>query len=157
MSEVVSFAAVIIAPRVTSADAPRIAEMVSTAREAGASAVVVALPRGFRSPERSRVVHVGPGASAISAVRAAMSQLANTSVRAALLWPVAHAAPSTVPIRALVDAAAADPADLVALEGHDLATSPLLVARDAWLDLVTLGEQGIDTLAAKRTLRRVTL
>ena len=155
MSDPASFAVVILAPRATATDAPRIADMVSTSRDAGAGAVVVAVPRGFRSPERSRVVHVGPGAGAIGAIRAAMSQLANTSVRAAMLWPIAQAPPSTVPIRTLLDAATAEPADLVAFEGDDLSTSPVLIARDAWLDLVTLGEQGLDVLAARKTLRRV--
>jgi hypothetical protein len=90
----------------------------------------------------------------MGAVRAAMSQLANTSVGAALLWPLG---PSTGggEVSALVAGASAGSVDLVALEGDDLTLGLLLVPRDAWLDLITAGDAGLDALAARRGVRRV--
>jgi hypothetical protein len=60
--------------------------MVQGARAAGAVAVVCAVPRGWRAPERARVVHVAPGASPSSALRAGLAQLGNSTARFVMLW-----------------------------------------------------------------------
>ena len=51
--------------------------------------------------------------------------------------------------------AQAEGAALAVLEGDDVEHAPLMIARDAWLDLMTLGEQGMTALAARRGLHRV--
>jgi hypothetical protein len=84
------FAAVILAGGATAADRERIAELVQAARAAGAAAVVCAVPRGWRAPERARVVHVAPGASPSSALRAGLAQLGNSTARFVMLWPLAE-------------------------------------------------------------------
>jgi hypothetical protein len=83
-----SFAAVILAGGATAADGDRIAEMVQGARAAGAIAVVCAVPRGWRAPERARVVHVAPGAAPGGALRAGLAQLGNSTARFVMLWPL---------------------------------------------------------------------
>jgi hypothetical protein len=84
-----SFATVILAGGATAADSQWLAEMVQGARAAGAVAVVCAVPRGWRAPERARVVHVAPGASPSSALRAGLAQLGNSTARFVMLWPLA--------------------------------------------------------------------
>ncbi|HET9012390.1 MAG TPA: hypothetical protein VFN38_11285 [Gemmatimonadaceae bacterium] len=148
-----SFAVVILAGRATPADRDRVAEMVQVARGAGAQAIVAAVPRGWRAPPQSRVVHVPPGSSTISALRLGMAQLGNTAVRYALLWPLEAATSPHLPT--LVDAVRTERPVLAALEGDDVEHAPVMIARDAWLDLMTLGEQGIGAVADRRGLRRV--
>lgn len=149
-------AAVIVAGRAAGSDGDRIAEMVQAARDAGADPIVVAVPRGWRAPSRTRVAHVAPGAPPISAVRAGMAQLSNTSARFALLWPLAASAPDVVSLLALVDDVKRERADVTAFAGDDLASGPVIIARDAWLELMTIGEQGILAFATRRGLRLVT-
>jgi hypothetical protein len=91
------FATVILAGGAAGADGERIAEMVQAARAAGADAVVCAVPRGWRAPERARVVHVAPGAPPISALRAGLAQLGNSTARYVMIWPLgAEDIPRTV-------------------------------------------------------------
>lgn len=150
-----SFAAVILASRATPGDRQRVADMVQVAREVGAQAIVAAVPRGWRAPPYSRVVHVAPGAPAISAIRAGMAQLSNTSVRHAMLWPLSAADAGVGRLATLVHGTATEGAALALLEGDDVEHGPLMIARDAWLDLMTLGEQGMTALAERRGLHRV--
>lgn len=156
VSEEPSFAVVILAARATPSDRERVAGMVQTAREAGAHAIVAAVPRGWRSPPHSRVVHVAPGAPAISAIRSGMAQLSNTSVQHAMLWPLEAAGADVARLSALVRGTRSAAADLALLDGDDLEHAPLMIARAAWLDLMTLGEQGMAALAEGRGLHRVT-
>ena len=149
-----SFAVVILAARATPSDRERVAEMVRVAREAGAQAIVAAVPRGWRAPTYSRVVHVAPGAPAISAIRSGMAQLSNTSVRHAMLWPLDAAEADVGRLAALVRGTQSGAA-LALLEGDHVEHAPLMIARDAWLDLMTLGEQGMTALAERRGLHRV--
>lgn len=150
-----SFAVVILAPRATPGDRERVDGMVQVARAAGAQAIVAAVPRGWRAPPHSRVVHVAPGAPAISAIRAGMAQLSNTSVRHAMLWPLDAAGADVARLSALVRGIQFEGAALAVLEGDDVEHAPLMIARDAWLDLMTLGEQGMTALAERRGLHRV--
>jgi hypothetical protein len=149
------FAVVILAGRATAADREHVAAMVAAARELGSAATVVAVPRGWRAPPQSRVAHVGPGASAINAIRTGMAQLSNSPARYALLWPLAAAYRGDARLRALVDETLRERPALAALEGDDLESSPLMIVRDAWLDLMTLGEQGMSAVAARHAVRRV--
>jgi hypothetical protein len=149
------FAVVILAGRATGGDGDRVGEMVRTARAAGADAVVVAVPRGWRAPAHARVVHVAPGAPHISGVRLGMAQLSNTPARYALLWPLDAASTGEERLRALVDDVRRERPALAALEGDDLEHGAVLIARAAWLDLMTLGEQGMAALAARIGIRWV--
>jgi hypothetical protein len=148
-------AVVILAPRAAPSDRDLVGEMVESAHGFAAYAAVV-VPKGWRAPPRSRVVHVPPGISAIGAIRAGMAQLSNTPARYALLWPLEAGAVEDARLRALVAAADRERPALAALAGDDLEHAPVMIARDAWLDLMTLGEQGIGAVAARRGLHRVT-
>jgi hypothetical protein len=150
----VVIAVVILAARATSADHDRVAAMVESARHLAAYVVVV-VPKGWRAPPRSRVVHVVPGVSAIGAIRAGMAQLSNTPARYALLWPLAAGGVDVARLGALAREVAHERPALAALAGDDLEQAPVMVARDAWLDLMTLGEQGIGAVAERRGVHRV--
>jgi hypothetical protein len=145
---------VILAPRAAPSDRDLVAAMVESAHGLAAYAAVV-VPKGWRAPPRSRVVHVPPGISAIGAIRAGMAQLTNTPARYALLWPLEAGAMDGTRLRALVAAAGRERPALAALAGDDLEHGPVMIARDAWLDLMTLGEQGVGAVAARRGLHRV--
>lgn len=149
------FAVVILAGRAGAGDADRIAEMVVIARDVGAQAIVVAVPRGWRAPPQARVVHVAPGSAPIAAVRAGMAQLSNTPARYALLWPLDAGTVSAGRLGALVDDVQRERPSLAALDGDDIELAPVMIARDAWLDVMTLGEQGIEAVAARRGMHRV--
>jgi hypothetical protein len=113
------FAAVVLAGGATAADRERIAAMVEAARIAGAVAVVCAVPRGWRAPERARVVHVAPGASPSSALRAGLAQLGNSTARFVMLWPLA-----------------------------DRTMPELVVPRERWLELMT-GDDDVSAAVAR--------
>jgi hypothetical protein len=125
--------------------------LVDGARAAGAHTVVVVLPREAPAPAEVRVARVAAGASTINALRSGMALLTNTTARLALIWPLDGAEVDDVPrIAALVEAARREGAAVTAFAHDDLDASPVIVARDAWLELVTLGEQGIGAVAARR-------
>jgi hypothetical protein len=56
---------------------------------------------------------------------------------------------------ALVDAAKRDDQAVVAFANASLDESALLLPRDAWLELVTVGESGMNAVAARRRVVRV--
>jgi hypothetical protein len=149
-----AIAIVILAPRATPADRDRVVALVESARSFAAYAAVV-VPKGWRAPPRSRVAHVAPGASPIGAIRAGMAQLSNTPAHYALLWPLEAGAVDVERLRALVAGVTRERPALGALAGDDVEHAPVMVARDAWLDLMTVGEQGIGAVAERRGLHRV--
>jgi hypothetical protein len=148
------FAVVILASRASPADRERVTEMVLTARTLGGRAIVVAVPKGWRAPAHARVVHATPGAPIISSVRLAMAQLSNTPARYVILWPLESAAGADA-LRALVVGVARERPTLAALEGDDLDRDPVMLARAAWLELMTLGEHGMAAVASRLGLHRV--
>jgi hypothetical protein len=148
------FAVVILASRAAPADRERVTEMVEIARGLGAHGIVVAVPKGWRAPAQSRVVHATPGAPTISAIRLSMAQLSNTSARYVLLWSL-EAAADVDALEALVTGVARDRPTLAILAEHDLDRDPVMLARDAWLELMTLGEHGMASLASRLELHRV--
>ena len=152
MNDVPSFslAAVLVATSATSDDARELEAMVNAARDAGADPVVIALPRGVPAPASARVAQVAAGAKAISGIRAGMALLANTAVAAALVWPHDRGWSETDGIAPLVDAARRERFPITALAGSALDTAPVIVARDCWLELMTVGEQGMGALAKRR-------
>jgi hypothetical protein len=129
--------------------------LVAMARDAGAAPVVVAAPPGIELPAPARVVRTRAPGSRIGAVRLGMAQLANSPARVVLLLPLGGTAPSLVALLSLVDASKRSPDALVAFAGASLDESPVLVPRDAWLELVTLAENGLDAVAARRRVARV--
>ena len=149
-----AIAVVILAPRAKPSDRGVVAEMVESANGLAAYVVVV-VPKGWRGPPRSRVAHAAPGVSPIGAIRAGMAQLSNTPARHALLWPLEAGPMDDARLGALVAAVGRERPALAALEGDDVDHAPVMIARDAWLDLMTLGEQGIAAVAARRGLYRV--
>lgn len=138
-----------------SASPSRLAAAVDVARAAGARPVVVVLSREAPAPADVRVARVSDGAPAIGALRAGMALLTNTPARLALVWPLRDEADSEASIAMLVDAARREGAMVTARAGADLDRAPVIVARDAWLELVTLGEQGLGAVAARRGMHEV--
>jgi hypothetical protein len=129
--------------------------LVAMARDAGAAPVVVAVPPGIELPAPARVVRTRPSGSRIGAIRLGMAQLANSPARVVLLLPSSHATPSLVELLSLVDASKRAPDAVVAFAGASLDGSPVVVPRDAWLELVTVAENGLDAVAARRRVERV--
>jgi hypothetical protein len=134
-----------------------ITALVAAARDLGAVPVVVAVPPGIELPAPARVVRTRESGSRIGAIRLGMAQLANTPARVVLLLPQVASAPSLVALLSLVDAAKRAPDAIVAFAGAPLDESPVVVPRDAWLELVTVAENGLDAVAARRRVERVAL
>ena len=84
-----------------------------------------------------------------------MAQLANSPARVVLLLPLSDSAPSIVALLSLIDASKRAPDALVAFTGASLDESPVVVPRDSWLELVTVAENGLDAVAARRRVERV--
>jgi hypothetical protein len=140
------------------ADPSRTADLgvlAATARDVGAAPVVVAVPPGIELPAPARVVRTRQAGPRIGAIRLGMAQLANSPAQVVLLLPLSEAAPSLVALLSLVDAAKRAPDALVAFAGASLDDTPVLVPRDAWLELVTVAENGLDAVAARRRVERV--
>ena len=152
--QVFPLAGLVAAPRATAAAGVRILELARMVADAGAAPVIVAAPPDV-ALEGLRVVRTRPQGTEIAAIRLGMAQLTNTVARAVLLVPVDAASTTLTSLLALVDAAKRAEGAMVALEGATLDRSPLVVPRDAWLELVTLGESGMDAVAARRRLVRV--
>lgn len=149
------FAALVLAHDATAPDATPLAGLARTAVDAGASPVVVAAPFDVELPSPARVVRTRAGGAGIAAIRLGMAQLTNTVARAALIVPIGAGETSLVALLALVDAAKRAEDAIVAFEDADLDASVVLVPRDGWLELVTLGERGIGAAAARRRVVRV--
>ena len=119
------------------------------------SPIVVAMPGDLDLPPGPRVVRVKRDVAAITAIRVGMAQLTNTTATSVLLWPIAAAGVPLVALLALIDAAKREPGVITTFSSASLDGSPLVVPRDAWLELVTLGEGGLDAIAARRSVVRV--
>ena len=89
------------------------------------------------------------------ALRLGMAQLTNTTARTVLLYPLRGAHPPLEALLALLDAAKRADGAIVAFAVASLDDAPVMVPRDAWLELVTLGEVGLDALATRRRVQRV--
>lgn len=147
-------AVVILADGAADDARPLVDTMLATARVLGAAPLVVAGPRGWAAHAGARVVHLATGASRTSALRAGMAQLGNSPARYALVWPVGAITDAARLEALLRDAARTRPA-FALLEGDDPDRAPVLVGRDAWLDLMTLGEQGMAAVGARCGVHRV--
>ena len=147
------FALIVLASRASPADRDRVAEMVAVARTLGARGIVVAVPKGWRAPAHARVVHAAPGAPTISSTRLAMAQLSNTSARYVLLWPLESAA-AAGELGSLVHMVQQERPAFAALEGDDLDHDPVMLVREGWLELMTLGERGMQVVADRLGVRR---
>jgi hypothetical protein len=154
-ARVFPFAGLLIAHDAKPADAVRLADLARVLTEAGASPVVVAVAPSVDAPADTRLVRVRAGGAAIAAIRLGMAQLANTVAEAVLLVPLGAEPVSLVALLALVDAAKRDVRAVVAFDDANLDASPTLVPRDAWLELVTVGESGMNAVAARRRVLRV--
>lgn len=149
------FAALLIAHEAKPADSGRLADLTRVVTDAGASPVVVAVTQDVDAPSDARVVRTRPQGPLITAIRLGMAQLTNTVAQAVLLVPLGAEPASLVALLALVDAAKRDVRAIIAFDDASLDTSPLLVPRDAWLELVTVGEGGMNAVAARRRVQRV--
>ena len=154
-ARVFPFAGLLVAHDAKPADSVRLADLARAMADAGASPVVVAVTPGVDTPADVRVVRTRPQGPPIAAIRLGMAQLANTVAQAMLLVPLGAERASLVALLALVDGAKRDLQAIIALDDAGLDTSPVLVPRDAWLELVTLGESGMNAVAARRRVLRV--
>lgn len=118
---------------------------------AGAHPVVIVLARDTPAPSDARVARVKVDASWITCVRTGMALLANTPAHLALVATLSNdPRVDDASLAALISAAHASGAAVTAIDPAALAHGPIVVARDAWLDLLTLGQQGIDAVVARR-------
>lgn len=154
-ASVFPFAGLLIAHDASPADGSRIADLTRTIAASGASPVVVALAPDADAPASARVVRTRAGGSAITAIRLGMAQLTNTPARSVLLVPLGAACCSLVELLALVDAAKRDEQAIVTRATSRLDESAMLLPRDAWLELVTVGEGGMDAVAKRHRVVRV--
>ncbi|MEO6525356.1 MAG: hypothetical protein ABIP93_01895 [Gemmatimonadaceae bacterium] len=150
-----SLAALLLAHDATEDDTDTLDDMTRTALEVGAAPIVVALPAGVEPPPRARVVRSRPGGPLITALRLGMAQLTNSPASAVLLLPLRGIHPRRDSLRALVDGAKGAGDAIVAFEDASLDDAPVLIPRDAWLELVTMGEGGLGALAERRRVLRV--
>jgi hypothetical protein len=132
-----------------------LAVLVATARDVGASPIVVAVPPGIEVPASARVVRTRASGPRIGAIRLGMAQFTNSPARVVLLLPEVDDAPLLVELLALIDASKRAPDAMIAFAGASLDESPVLVPRDAWLELVTVAENGLDAVAARRRVERL--
>jgi hypothetical protein len=149
------FAGLLVASDATPADAARLVELARKMADSGASPVIVALPPEVDAPPATRVVRTRPHGAAIAAVRLGMAQLTNTVSRAVLLVPLRAERVTLVALLALVDAAKRDQQAMIAFDNAGLDESAVLLPRDAWLELVTVGESGMNAVATRRRVVRV--
>jgi hypothetical protein len=154
-ARVFPFAGLLTAHDATAADTTRVADLSRIIADAGAAPVVVAMPPHVDAPPDVRVVRTRVEGSRIAAIRLGMAQLTNTVARAVLLVPFGAERTSLVALLSLVDAAKRDERAIVTGSRGLLDGAALLVPRDAWLELVTVGEGGMDAVAARRNLIRV--
>lgn len=154
-ARVFPFAGLLIAHDAKPADAVRLADLARVMTGVGASPIVVAVVPSVDAPADVRVVRTRAGGAPIAAIRLGMAQLANTVTEAVLLVPLGAEPVSLVALLALVDAAKRDVRAIVAFDDANLDASPVLVPRDAWLELVTVGESGMNPVAARRRVLRV--
>ena len=154
-SQAFPIAALILGHDAAASRAAAIGALVATARDVGATPVVVAVPPGIELPAPARVVRTRGSGPQIGAIRLGMAQLANSPARAVLLLPHGDPSPSLVELLSLIDASKRAPNAIVAFAGASLDESPVLVPRDAWLELVTVAENGLDAVAARRRVERV--
>ena len=154
-ARVFPFAGLLIAHDASPTDAGGLADLARGVADAGASPIIVALPANVDAPAGTRVVRTRARSSAIAAIRLGMAQLTNTVAQAVLLVPLTAKPASLVALLALVDAAKRDERAMVAFDNANLNASTLLLPRDAWLELVTVGESGMNAVAARRRVIRV--
>jgi hypothetical protein len=154
-SRAFDLAAVVLAMGATAEDAPRLEVMLQATRAAGANPIVAVLPRGIPAPRGVKVAQVAPAARTISGLRAGMALLANSTARFVLLWPFESEWSDTDGVMPLVEAARREQGAVTAMAGADLDREPIVVARDCWLELMTIGEQGMNALVARRGVYRV--
>lgn len=126
-------------------DPSALAAAVQRATEAGAAPVVVPLPPGRERPPGAQVVTTGAGVTTIGALRRAMAALANTPAMGLLLWE-AERPGSARAARTVLEAARRTGAPIVIAEDRGRALTPTWYARDTWLELMTVGEQGLDAV-----------
>ena len=154
-SQAFPIAALVLGHAADPSRAAALGALVASARDVGASPIVVAVPPGIEVPASARVARTRASGARIGAIRFGMAQLTNAPARVVLLLPEAGDAPQLVDLLALIDAAKRAPDAMVAFAGASLDESPVLVPRDAWLELVTVGENGLDAVAARRRVERV--
>ena len=127
------------------ADPSALAEAVQLAAGVGAAPVVVPLPAGAARPPGAQVVTTAAGITGIGALRRAMAALANTPAVGLLLWEAGRPAAARA-ARAVLEAARGTGAPIVIPEDRGRVLAPTWYARDTWLELMTVGEQGLDAV-----------
>jgi len=154
-ARVFPFAGLLVAHDASPEDGARIGDLARVVADAGAAPVVVALAPDVDAPAGARVVRTRARGSAIAAIRLGMAQLTNTVAQAVLIVPLGAAQTSLVSLLALADAAKRDEQAVIAFADASLDESALMLPRDSWLELVTVGEEGMDAVVARRRVLRV--
>jgi molybdenum cofactor cytidylyltransferase len=120
-------------------DGTRFVDAISrTAHEAGARPVVVVAPPGHRAPPDTRAI-INPDAQSqqIASIRLGVANLANTTVRGALVWPVDHPLVRRDTLLSMIETARATGAKFVVPTFEGRRGHPGYFARETWTDLMT--------------------
>ncbi len=111
-------------------------------RDAGLSPIVAVVPPAVElSPAVRRVVNSDAGGEQIASARLGLAQLLNSSVLAALLWPVDHPLVRVESLLAIIDTYRRTQASIVVPTFGGRRGHPTLFARECWRELLTV-EQG---------------
>ena len=152
------FACVIIASTSDEGGEPapdaRVDDVVAIAHDAGAEPIVAVVGRGVEvAPPARRVDRPRPARDDESALRVGVSQLTNSSVNGALLWPAYEAHASLEGVLAVIDLARRGGAPIVVPVHGDERLAPAFVVRDLWRELLTTpgGFVALAELHAERT------
>jgi molybdenum cofactor cytidylyltransferase len=120
-------------------DGTRFVDAISrTAHEAGARPVVVVAPPGHRAPPDTRaIINPDAGSQQIASIRLGVANLANTSVRGALVWPVDHPLVRRETLLSMIETARSTGAKFVVPTFDGRRGHPGYFARETWDELMT--------------------
>lgn len=121
--------------------------VVESARDAGASHILVVGAPGLAMPARAVLVaNARATGEQIESVRLGLARLANTSVVGALVWPVDHPFVRGDTARALASAARATRAPIALPVHAGRRGHPAWFARETWRELMTVADGGARTV-----------
>jgi molybdenum cofactor cytidylyltransferase len=116
--------------------------VIARAVECGASPVVAVVVSGVRVPAPAVSVTGTPKSDQLGSIRRGLAQLASSSVRGALVWPVDHPYVAVTTARAVVDGFQRSGAPIVVPIFEGKRGHPALFSRETWLDLMTAADGG---------------
>lgn len=129
--------------------------VVKVAVEAGADPVIAVTPPAVHVAPPVRVVTAPEGAGFATALRLGLSQLANSSATGTLIWPIELSDVELSTVLAVLDARKRAAAAVVVPAYAARPGFPCFLARDAWLEAMTLADGGPEAIFAQLSARLV--